>query len=144
MASILPNTDSLQLGRSFTARLCLIYGATHPTAAPAAIALASSSLSIFDSTLEATVARSYSADLLIVPGGALFIFLVNYKHFKPPTEISRISVHLQKLAEFLSVGRGKQLPTKIRKFCRAEFPCFGAYSAVFTKLSSHKFHCFVS
>ena len=35
MVSILPNTDSLQLGRSYTTRLCLISGATHPTA-PAA------------------------------------------------------------------------------------------------------------
>ena len=33
MVSILPNTDSSQLGRSYTAcRLCLISGATHPTA----------------------------------------------------------------------------------------------------------------
>ena len=35
MVSILPNMDSLQLGRSYTPRLCLISGATHPTA-PAA------------------------------------------------------------------------------------------------------------
>ena len=131
MVIILPNTNSLQLRRSYTARLCLISGATHPTAptagdklvrahhlnsfytfptnlllrrpshnyccsgthrttaAPAAIALASSSLPIFNRK-DATIPTSR---LCL---GRHYSFLWRNKLVRPPTEISLISVGQQR------------------------------------------------
>ena len=170
MVSILPNTDSLQLGRSYTAHLSLISGATQPTAsaagdelvrahhfisykfppnlllrrpshnyccsgahrttaAPAAIALAGSSLPIFDNTVP-WMLQSRLPDRAC-EGVIHFCGELN------------LSSHLQKLAKVLEVARGKQLTTKIRNFCRAEFQFFGAHSAVFTKLRHRNFvFCF--
>ena len=54
-----------------------------------------------------------------------------------------LSSHLHNLAKILRVGREKQRPTEFRKFCRSEFPCFGAHSAPFTKNSPQKFYFFV-
>ena len=156
MVSILPNIDSLQHGRSYTARLCFISRATRPsapaagdvlvrahhlnslykfppnlllrrpshnyccsgrhaqlllfrrpspnyccfgahrtTAAPAVIALASSSSPIFDNTLDATVPTSCSSWEGVI-------------HF---CGVLNLLSHLQKLADFLYVAEGKQPST---------------------------------
>ena len=103
--------DSLQLGRSYTACLRLISGATHSTAPTAG-----------DQLVRAHHLNSFYK----FPPNLLL---------RRPSHNYCCSAPIVQQKDF-SLNRGKQPPTEIRNFFRAEFPCFGAHSAAFTKFAS--------
>ena len=163
--SILPNTDSLQLGRSYTARLCLISGATHPTASAAGDQLVrahhlNSFYKFPPNLLHRRPSHNYCLSgthrTTALTSSSLPIF--DRRDATVPTSRSCLGRHYlflcrNKLSrsmaatEFslISVGRQrKTAPTEIRNSCRAEFPCFGAHSQALKDFATDFFvFCFL-